>query len=71
MKRLYRALSRLSRALLAPFAVTDDFGTYRLCWTYEEALEWLAVCGPHACIWQFPLTSNEGELIAVRELVNT
>lgn len=32
------------------YRITDDFGTNETCWTWAEALVWLACCSANATI---------------------
>jgi hypothetical protein len=50
MRKILKALDAVARDYFAPYRVTCDFGTYRLCWTEAEARSWLCACGPSATI---------------------
>ena len=32
------------------YKILDSYGTKKTCWTWREALSWLAVCSPDARI---------------------
>ena len=44
------------------YLITDDYGTRQRCWTWKEALAWLAACSPKAQVTRF------GRLIATRTI---
>lgn len=46
------------------YRITDTYGTDRTCWTWAEALQWLAACSPTAVV------SNRftGRILAAREV---
>lgn len=58
-----RIALRATRELLAPYAVIDCFGTYQLCYTTAEALEWLPACSANARI-----INRRGKVVARRSL---
>jgi hypothetical protein len=50
MRKIIKTLDSIARDYFAPYRVTCDYGTYRLCWTEAEARSWLPACGPCATI---------------------
>lgn len=47
------------------YRITDDYGTSQTCWTWAEAVLWLAACSPTAQI----TNRLTGKLIASRTVV--
>lgn len=46
------------------FMVTDSYGTRQTCWSWAEALRWLAACSPVAQV----RNRFTGRVIAAREV---
>lgn len=46
------------------YRITDTYGTDKTCWTWAEALSWLAACSPVAQI----TNRLTGRVIAAREV---
>lgn len=40
-------------ALDPRYIIMCDYGTRQTCWSWAEALQWLAACGPDAAVFRF------------------
>lgn len=47
------------------YRVVDSYGTDKKCWTWAEALSWLAACSPSARI----VNRITGRTLAAREVL--
>lgn len=47
------------------YEITDSYGTRKTCWTWAEALSWLAACSPSAVV----RNRFTGRVIAAREVM--
>lgn len=66
VKKVFRAkvrkLDEKCRKAFAKYAVLDNFGTLKLCYTEKGAFSWLPYCGDYAAI----MTVKSREFVAVR-----
>ncbi len=44
------------------YKIVDSYGTCQVCWTWKEALEWLAACSPYAVVFN----RFTGKILAIR-----